>query len=356
MPLLELRDVTKKFTAGPLDTVGVTAVNDLSFSIETDPPLITTVIGESGSGKTTLARLLLGLMQPSTGSVMYQGQPMTRMGRRRWHRFIRDVQVIFQDPYEVFNPFYKVDRVLEAPVRQFGLARGPVERRELITSTLEAVGLRPDETLGRRPHQLSGGQRQRVMVARALLLRPKLIVADEPVSMMDASLRATVLGTLQKLNSDYDIALLYITHDIATAYQISHQIMVMYRGHVVEVGDAARVVDAPSHPYTKLLINSTPIPDPSRRWGDSGVRTARRPAVTDPGTACPFLSRCLAAMERCARQAPPMFKLDDLHASACYLEDGSVTTSVKEVLNNQRGYVKGGGPRGAGVSDHEVTA
>src|SRR6185503_549032 len=186
--------------------------------------------------------------------------------------FRRDVQAIFQDPFGVYNSFYKVDHVLTTPIAKFKLAKSRQEARTLIEQALRAVGLRPEDTLGRYPHQLSGGQRQRTMVARTLLLRPKVIVADEPVSMIDASLRVTVLGNLLQLKRDFGISLIYITHDLTTAYQISDRIMVLYRGRVVEQGEPDQIVNRPQHAYTRLLISSIPDPDPDRPWAD-----------TDPG-------------------------------------------------------------------------
>src|SRR5262245_57637637 len=191
--LLEARAVTKIFGGHLLDGHATVALADFSLAVEGDRPSITAVVGESGSGKTTLGRLLLGLLRPTRGQVLYEGRNLEAMSRASWRAFRRDVQVIFQDPYEVYNPFYRVDHVLTVPVAKFRLAASKAEARALIERVLEQVGLRPEETLGRFPHQLSGGQRQRVMVARAHLLQPRLIVADEPVSMVDASLRATIL-------------------------------------------------------------------------------------------------------------------------------------------------------------------
>src|SRR5215204_2643630 len=265
--LLEARNVTKVFGGGRFGkTPGTVALDDFSFRVDAEPPTITAIVGESGSGKTTLARLLLGLAAPTSGEVLYRGQNLQSLSREERRRFLRDVQVIFQDPYEVYNPFYKVDHVLETPIKKFHLAPSRAKARQLMEETLNAVGLRPEETLGRHPHQLSGGQRQRIMVARALLLQPRLIIADEPVSMVDASLRATILESLRQLHLKFGISMLYITHDLTTAYQISHNIIVLYRGEVAEVGDVDLVVKQPRHPYTQLLINSIPIADPKKPW------------------------------------------------------------------------------------------
>jgi peptide/nickel transport system ATP-binding protein len=264
--LLEARQVTKTFARGFLDRNMTVALKDVSLTIDSEQPSITAIVGESGSGKTTLARLLLGLMTPTDGQVLYKGEDLQRMSRPAWHAFRRDVQVIFQDPDAVYNPFYRVDHVLTTPISRFKLATSRTAARALIDAVLHTVGLRPEETLGRFPHQLSGGQRQRLMVARALLLNPRLIVADEPVSMVDASLRATILGTLQTLHRERGITLLYISHDLATAYQISDHIMVLYRGAVVEAGAVERVVKQPQHPYTQLLMASIPLASAERTW------------------------------------------------------------------------------------------
>ena len=231
-----------------------------------DRPSITAIVGESGSGKTTLARLLLGLVAPTSGQVLYQGRDLHDLSGTERRAFRRDIQAIFQDPYGVYNPFYRVDHVLTTPVAKFRLARTKAAARGLIEDALRAVGLRPEEILGRYPHQLSGGQRQRVMVARALLLRPHLIVADEPVSMVDASLRATILGSLRQLNQERGISIIYITHDLATAYQVADNIIVLYRASVAEAGDVELVVKAPKHPYTQLLIASIPQVSLERNW------------------------------------------------------------------------------------------
>jgi ABC-type oligopeptide transport system ATPase subunit len=266
--LLELRDVSMVYGGGLFSRRQVTALADFSLVIEDQQPTIVAVVGASGSGKTTMSRLLLGLETPTSGEVLYRGKDLRRCSRSERRAFRREVQAIFQDPFGVYNPFYKVDHVLTTPVAKFKLATSRQEGRRLIEQALRAVGLRPEETLGRYPHQLSGGQRQRTMVARTLLLRPKVIVADEPVSMVDASLRVTVLANLLQLKQDYGISLIYITHDLATAYQISDRIIVLHQGRVVEAGDPEQVVKHPEHPYTKLLIGSIPLPDPNHPWGE----------------------------------------------------------------------------------------
>jgi oligopeptide/dipeptide ABC transporter ATP-binding protein len=326
---LECRHVTKIFGGGLFNRSQNTALEDLSLDIKSEPPSITAIVGESGSGKTTLARLLLGLITPTRGEVLYQGKELRALSGDEQRHFLRDVQVIFQDPYEVYNPFYRVDHVLETPIRKFGLARGRDAEHRLMEDTLRAVGLRPDETLGRHPHQLSGGQRQRVMVARALLLKPKLIIADEPVSMVDASLRATILATLRALNRDFGISLIYITHDLTTAYQIGENIIVLYRGSVAEVGDVELVVKQPRHPYTQLLVGSIPLPNPAYAW------RAEEPRAGIPGagdaTACKFAGRCPHAMPMCVETPPPLFRSEPHRAASCYLYRGAPVLDARDM-------------------------
>jgi len=328
--LLEARHVTKLFSSGLLDRHATMALEDFSLAIDSERPSITAVVGESGSGKTTLARLLLGLVAPTRGEVLYQGQDLQNMAHAAWRAFRRDVQVIFQDPYEVYNPFYRVDHVLTTPVTKFKLASSRAAARTLIAEVLQAVGLRPEETLGRFPHQLSGGQRQRVMVARALLLHPRLIVADEPVSMVDASLRATILGALRTMHLEHGISLIYITHDLATAYQISDNIVVLYRGSVVEAGDVELVVKQPHHPYTQLLMSSIPLASAERTWTtDSGIGTMGLQAAGSAG--CKFADRCSHATSPCLQTAPPLFHTDRCRAVSCYLYDSAPALAVAEM-------------------------
>jgi peptide/nickel transport system ATP-binding protein len=339
------------------------ALDDFSFSIESTPPRVTAIVGESGSGKTTLARLFLGLISPSAGEVLYNGTDLRKLHRNERRTFLRDVQMIFQDPYEVYNPFYKVDHVLETPISEFKLASGRQARRALIHESLRAVGLRPDETLGRYPHQLSGGQRQRIMVARAVLLRPKLIIADEPVSMVDASLRATILDSLRQLNRDYGMSIVYITHDLTTAFQISDNIIVLYRGSVSEAGDVDLVVGQPKHPYTQLLINSVPEPDPNHPWGAVEIRTdvgevangatqveLNAPVGLLPASAgasaaakargghlisgCTFADRCPHVMAMCRDNVPPLYRLDPSRAASCFLYRDKAASMALEELND----------------------
>ena len=264
--LLEFDNVTMAFGGNKRNPAGVVALEELDLHIRADEPKIIAIAGESGSGKTTLARLGLAMLKPTGGRVVYKGRDLWAMAKQERRDYRREVQAIFQDPFAVYNPFYTIDRLLMTPIRTFKLATDRAQARTMMEEALDKVGLRAGEVLGRYPHQLSGGQRQRIVVARSLLLQPKIIVADEPVSMIDASLRANILTKLKELRDDFGISLLYITHDLATAHQISDQIFILYRGRVVEVGDASTVIQNPQHPYTQLLVSSIPRPDPERRW------------------------------------------------------------------------------------------
>ncbi|MEO6625893.1 MAG: ABC transporter ATP-binding protein [Burkholderiaceae bacterium] len=263
--LLEVRSATVAFGAARSSSHKL-ALNQVSLALPAEP-CITAVVGESGSGKTTLTRLMLGLLAPTQGDVLYDGQALQFLDQAAFLRYRREVQAVFQDPFSVYNPFYKVDRALLLPLMRFRLVATLDEAYARIHQCLEGVGLRPGDTLGRYPHQLSGGQRQRVMIARALSLRPRVIVADEPVSMVDASLRATILESLYRLKLELKVSLLYVTHDLTTAYQIADHIVVMLAGEIVEQGAPERVIHAPEHAYTRALVAAVPPPDPLIDWG-----------------------------------------------------------------------------------------
>ena len=315
-PLLQADRVGRTYGGGLLSGMPNVALDNFSMSIGTGTPSVTAVVGESGSGKTTLARLLLGLTTPTSGTVRYRGEDIGRLSGAARRSYRTDIQAIFQDPYGVFNPFYRVDHVLTTPVRKFRLAASRAEARALIEQALRTVGLRPEEILGRYPHQLSGGQRQRTMVARALLLKPKIIIADEPVSMVDASLRATILGSLRRLTDELGISILYITHDLATAWQVSDNIIVMYRASAVEAGRAEEVVKSPAHPYTRLLVGSIPQVSLTRDWL---AAEPDAPRAEDRDAACRFAGRCSSAMDVCRVQVPPLSRIGPCHAAACHL-------------------------------------
>ncbi len=315
MSLLEFKNVSKIYGQGK--TLN-TALENVSFTLNENEPTIMTVAGESGSGKTTLAMLLLGFTETTTGQILYKGKNINQLQGAERMTFRREVQAVFQDPFAVFNPFYHVDHLLEVPLRRFKIATSRSDMKNKMAEALTAVGLQPDEILGRFPHQLSGGQRQRINIARALVLRPKVLVADEPVSMVDASLRANILETLRSLQRNYGVSIVYITHDLTTAFHIAKSIMVLYRGSVMEAGDVDSVIKNPQHPYTKLLIDSIPWPDLSRRWGDTETKIKEAEGAKSSG--CKFSTRCPHVMEIC-KTPPPLFRLQDYQTASCYLHN-----------------------------------
>ncbi|MEX0854002.1 MAG: ATP-binding cassette domain-containing protein [Bauldia sp.] len=255
------------------------AVNEVSFSLAADRPEIFTIIGESGSGKTTLARMILNSTPPTAGEIRFRGTDLSKMRRRRARlKFMAAVQPIFQNPFEAFNPLKRVDRYLYMTARRFTPARGRPAIEARADEALKKVGLSLAEVKERFPHELSGGQLQRTAIARALISGPSLIVADEPVSMVDASLRMSIVNLFQKLRDDLRVSIIYITHDLATAYYISDRIIIMQKGKVVEAGDARTVLDHPQHPYSILLKSSVLSPDAAT----GGPTILNRPEMAPP--------------------------------------------------------------------------
>ena len=269
MPLLNAEAVTKVFGyKGNIfaKSTEFTALDEVSMKIPGDFPIVTAIAGESGSGKSTFANILLGLMKPTDGAVYYKGNDITKHSKTDFAQYRREVQAIFQDPYEIFNPVYTVDNLFTVAVKKFNLARDKDAAMALIEEALRVVNLRPGEIFGKYPDELSGGQRQRLMVARAYLLKPKLIVADEPVSMVDASLRLMILDLMKSLRDELQTSFVYITHDLATAYQISDSIIILKRGKIVEQGTPDEVIKNPQHPYSQTLIQAIPSPNPDIKW------------------------------------------------------------------------------------------
>ena len=253
--LLDVRDVSKRFTMGGLfGRKVVEAVSDASFSLSAEKPEIFTIIGESGSGKTTLARMILGLEDVTDGEIRFQGQKVDRhAGRKARLKFMSNVQPVFQNPFEAFNPLKKIERYLESTARRFLNTKDKAVIDKAMDEALQKVGLSLKEVRGRFPHEMSGGQLQRCAIARALIPNPPLLIADEPVSMVDASLRMSIVNLLKSLRDDLGVSVIYITHDLATAYYISNRLIIMQRGRIVEMGDARTVLDNPEHPYSRLL-------------------------------------------------------------------------------------------------------
>jgi len=321
-PLLEIKNLTKVFstTRGIFGQGEIRAVDHVSFSLPGDRPVLLTMVGESGSGKTTITRILLGLSSPTSGEIFYKGKNILKMTVREWEEYRKQVQVVFQDPYGTYNPFYKIDRVLQLPIRKFKLASSDNKAQDLIVDALKAVELRPKDVLGRYPHQLSGGERQRVMLARLYLLRPQLIIADEPVSMIDVSLRAAFLNILLNFKDEYGMSCIFITHDLAVGYYLGGQIIILCQGRVVEMGNLDFIVHEPKHPYSQVLISSVPPPDPKDRWTEEAdFKYSELRRSPDLLVGCIYRDRCPFAMPRCSEAPPPMIQVGEDHQAACYL-------------------------------------
>jgi peptide/nickel transport system ATP-binding protein len=273
--IIALENVTQIFRGAAMRSLGgeFRAVDDVSFSLHTSPPHILSLVGQSGSGKSTLARIILGLQRPTSGRVTYAGKDIYKLSGKEYDAYRKGVQPVFQDPYSIFNPFYRVDRVFWTAIKKFQLTSSRQQGLAKIEESLHAVDLRPEDVLNRYPHQLSGGQRQRIMLARVHLLQPKFIIADEPVSMLDAAVRVLFLNMLMDFTQKYGMTTLFITHDLSTAYYVGGEVMVISHGQIVERGDVEQVLVQPTHSYTQMLLASIPIPDPDARWTEKPTLT-----------------------------------------------------------------------------------
>jgi peptide/nickel transport system ATP-binding protein len=360
-PLLEARHLTKHFPVhravsagraargvrralpggrrpGPAGGRGmdvVHAVEDVSLTLA--EARVTAVVGESGSGKSTLARLLARLLRPTSGELLVDGRAMPP-GHRGGRLYARLVQLVLQDPFSSLNPVHDVRYHLARPLQVHGLPPG-TSLDEAIAGLLDRVALTPaDQFVRKYPHELSGGQRQRVAIARALAVRPRVLLADEPVSMLDVSIRLGLLNLLGDLREREGLAILYITHDIASARYLADTIMVMYAGQVVESGPAQDVTDQPTHPYTQLLLSAAPDPDRIGPDGAGPAKLGRRgapPSLVSPPAGCRFHPRCPHAMAICADTVPPAFDVGAGHRSACWLHASDLEAGQTRPIPHQ---------------------
>ena len=318
--LVEIEEVHVHFYArkGLFQRVAIRAITAVSLTIQQGETVA--VVGESGSGKTTLGRATLRLIQPVQGHIRFDGVDITHRKEGSLKGFRREAQAVFQDPYSSLNPYMNVSQIVEEPLVVHGLGNKS-ERVDRVLQALEDVRLRPSgRFMGIYPHTLSGGQRQRLGVARALVLQPRYVVADEPVSMIDASSRAELLYLMRDLQQRYDIAFLYVTHDIASARHFSDRIAVMYLGSIVELGLPEAVVERPLHPYTRALIDAVPEPDPANRLHERPVVAGEPPSPANVPSGCPFHPRCPRAMPGLCDQARPLLReVQPGHYTACYL-------------------------------------
>jgi peptide/nickel transport system ATP-binding protein len=318
-PILETRCLAKHFVAGgAFSRHIVKAVQDASVQLYTGH--VTALVGESGSGKSTIIRMLARLYEPTSGEILFKGEDtLKEKSGRALLRYRSKVQMIFQDPFSSLNPVHKVSYHLQRPLRIHHKVPAGQSMRETVYELLQRVALTPvEEFADKYPHQLSGGQRQRVAIARALAVEPEVILADEPVSMLDVSIRLGILNLMAELRDQQNIAFLYVTHDIASARHFADDTLVMYAGHIVEGSGSEALIQDPKHPYTQLLLSVVPDPSKGLRTQELTVK-GEIPSLAALGTGCPFASRCPHVMERCQVEMPPVTRLSDARWVRCHL-------------------------------------
>ncbi|MBN8581908.1 MAG: ABC transporter ATP-binding protein [Anaerolineae bacterium] len=318
---LEIRGLKKYFPAGrptffSRDVQNVHAVDGVSLTLRRSE--VIALVGESGCGKSTLALLLMGLEDPTDGTVVFEGQDITHLNDNQRKGLRRKIQMVFQDPYESLNPTQTIEEIILEPLQVHGIGDA-AERNERVTKALEDAGLKPAETYMKRyPHELSGGQRQRVVIASALVLEPEVIIADEPVSMLDVSIRAEVINLLAELRITRQIAVIFITHDLGSVGFFADRVAVMYLGRIVEIGTMLEVLEKPRHPYTKALISVIPVPNPRMRR-ERIILQGETPNPINLPSGCRFHPRCPVAFDACKLSDPPMETLSKTHQAACLL-------------------------------------
>ncbi|MGW0218019.1 ABC transporter ATP-binding protein [Micromonospora chokoriensis] len=323
--ILEVNDLVKHYpvTQGVVfkKTVGqVKAVDGVSFGLRAGETL--GVVGESGCGKSTLARVLMNLEKPTAGSVVYKGQDISKLSGGALRRLRRQIQLVMQDPYTSLNPRMTVGDLLGEPFEIHPEVAPKGSRRAKVRELLDLVGLNP-EHINRYPHQFSGGQRQRIGIARALALRPEIIVCDEPVSALDVSIQAQVMNLLEQLQGEFGLSYVFIAHDLSVVRHLSDRVAVMYLGKIVEIGTEDEIYERPTHPYTQALLSAVPVPDPTQRHNKTIIRlTGDVPSPISPPSGCRFRTRCWKAQDVCAEQVPLLeIRQGSDHPSACHFAE-----------------------------------
>jgi oligopeptide transport system ATP-binding protein len=316
--LLEIKDLKKHFpiTGGIFrKTIGhVKAVDGVSFSVKKGETL--GIVGESGCGKSTTGRMLMRLIEPTAGEIIFDGKDLMKLSKKDMRATRRDLQMVFQDPFASLNPRHTVEKILEEPLIVHGIG-DEKERKKKVRELLEVVGLSSYHAK-RYPHQFSGGQRQRIGIARALMTRPKLIIADEPVSALDVSIQSQVLNLMQDLQKEFGLTYIFIAHDLGVVRHISDRVGVMYLGKMVELADSEKLYEKPLHPYTQALLSAVPIPDPEHKR-ETIVLKGDIPSPANPPKGCAFHARCPFKTEKCEEVVPTFKEVEPGHSVACHL-------------------------------------
>lgn len=316
MPLLEIRRLSKRFPIGRRlfsRSVYLQAVSEISFSLGENEAL--GLVGESGCGKSTVCKLILRLIEPDAGEIIFRGEDLIQTEPERMRLFRRQMQIIFQDPYSSLNPRQRVKEIVGAPLAVHGISKGR-DKVNRVAEILQKVGLRP-EHMARYPHEFSGGQRQRIGIARALILNPKLVIADEPVSALDVSIQAQIINLLDDLREEFRLSYIFVSHDLGVVEHVCDRIAVMYLGRIVEIADDCELYDNHQHPYTKALISAVPVPDPLVKR-ERILLSGEVPSAINPPLGCPFQLRCPVRIEICSQQVPELREIAPQHWAACH--------------------------------------
>jgi oligopeptide/dipeptide ABC transporter ATP-binding protein len=320
--LLEIKDLSKSFALGGgllvRPRAWIHAVDGVSFNVSRGESF--GLVGESGCGKTTLGRLILRLIDPTSGQIHFDGDDITTLSRAEMRLFRSRMQIIFQDPYSSLDPRMKVESIITEPLRT-NQQLSKIQRREIASDLLEKVGLKSDD-LAKYPHEFSGGQRQRIGIARALCVRPDLIVADEPVSALDVSIQAQVINLMQDLKDEFKLSFIFISHDLSIIHHVCDRIAVMYFGSMVELAPTKMFRRTPRHPYTEALLQAIPLPDPHRKTRPFSME-GDVPNPLEPPTGCTFHPRCQYVFDRCLEEPPPLIEVTSNHLVACWLNQSN---------------------------------
>lgn len=320
--LLEIRDLKKYFDTGRPSLFSrqikhVHAVDGVSLTLQRSE--VIALVGESGCGKSTLSLLLMGLEDSTEGSILFEGRDVTHLDDTKQKELRRKIQMVFQDPYESLNPTQTIEEIVSEPLQVHNIGKGKTERDERVRKAMEDAGLKPAEVyLKRFPHELSGGQRQRVVIAAALVLEPEILLADEPVSMLDVSIRAEIINLLAELRITRQIAVIFITHDLGSVGFFADRVAVMYLGRIVEIGTMHEVLEQPRHPYTKALLSVIPVPNPRLRH-ERIILQGETPNPINIPSGCRFHPRCPVVMEKCKTVDPDAVSLSKTHQASCLL-------------------------------------